>query len=70
MKQAKFDDANILNQECWQHCKSSEEKMASTPIKSTVRTVKPLLSLNNKECRRKVISLYKAWYRYIPIARK
>jgi NADH dehydrogenase (ubiquinone) 1 alpha subcomplex subunit 6 len=35
-------------------------------VKSTTRQVKPLLSLDKVEARRRVINLYKAWYRQIP----
>ncbi|XP_011308894.1 NADH dehydrogenase [ubiquinone] 1 alpha subcomplex subunit 6 [Fopius arisanus] len=31
-----------------------------------VRQVRPLLSVNNKEAHRRVINLYRAWYRQIP----
>ncbi|CAN7948504.1 unnamed protein product, partial [Ixodes pacificus] len=41
-------------------------KMASNLVKSTARTVKPLLSLDQGEARRRVLNLYKAWYRQMP----
>lgn len=30
------------------------------------RQVKPILSVDNTEARRRVLNLYKAWYRQIP----
>ncbi|THK33000.1 NADH dehydrogenase [ubiquinone] 1 alpha subcomplex subunit 6 [Diachasma alloeum] len=38
----------------------------ATPAKAAVRQVQPLLSRNNKEAHRRVINLYRAWYRQIP----
>ncbi|KAM7311094.1 NADH-ubiquinone oxidoreductase [Ixodes scapularis] len=40
--------------------------MASNLVKSTARTVKPLLSLDQGEARRRALNLYKAWYRQMP----
>ncbi|KAH7950322.1 hypothetical protein HPB49_022409 [Dermacentor silvarum] len=40
--------------------------MASNLVKSTARTVKPLLSLDQSEAKRRALNLYKAWYRQIP----
>ncbi|KAL3216004.1 hypothetical protein MRX96_033191 [Rhipicephalus microplus] len=40
--------------------------MASNLVKSTARTVKPLLSLDQSEARRRALNLYKAWYRQMP----
>ncbi|CAN8030454.1 unnamed protein product [Ixodes persulcatus] len=40
--------------------------MASNLLKPTARTVKPLLSLDQGEARRRVLNLYKAWYRQMP----
>jgi hypothetical protein len=44
-------------------------KMASTAgtvIKSGVKQVRPLLSVDNAEARKRVLNLYKAWYRQVP----
>ncbi|XP_014243973.1 NADH dehydrogenase [ubiquinone] 1 alpha subcomplex subunit 6 [Cimex lectularius] len=40
----------------------------STPkvVSHAVKQVKPLLSLDHGEARRRVLNLYKAWYRQIP----
>ncbi|KAG7197429.1 hypothetical protein KM043_013287 [Ampulex compressa] len=38
----------------------------ATPARTTVKQVKPLLSLSKDEAHRRVLSLYKAWYRQIP----
>lgn len=38
--------------------------------KSFARQVKPLLSLDYAESQRRVRSLYKAWYRQVPIIGK
>jgi len=46
------------------------EKMASNAGKVAVRQVKPLLSLDKSEAKRRVLNLYKAWYRHIPYACK
>lgn len=35
-------------------------------IKVVGRQVKPLLSLDKTEARRRVLNLYKAWYRQLP----
>ncbi|XP_064116207.1 NADH dehydrogenase [ubiquinone] 1 alpha subcomplex subunit 6 [Macrobrachium rosenbergii] len=41
--------------------------MASSRVARTVaRQVKPLLSVDQGEARRRVLNLYKAWYRQIP----
>ncbi|XP_057320791.1 NADH dehydrogenase [ubiquinone] 1 alpha subcomplex subunit 6 [Microplitis mediator] len=37
----------------------------STPVRA-VRQVKPVLSLNKAEAHRRVLNLYRAWYRQIP----
>lgn len=39
-------------------------------VKSATRQVKPLLSLDKLEARRRVLNLYKAWYRQIPYVGK
>ncbi|XP_051156975.1 NADH dehydrogenase [ubiquinone] 1 alpha subcomplex subunit 6 [Leptopilina boulardi] len=39
--------------------------MASS-VQSVTRQVKPILSINNEQARRRVIQLYKTWYRQIP----
>lgn len=38
----------------------------ATPARAAVRQVRPILSLNKDDARRKVINLYKAWYRQVP----
>ncbi|KOX68416.1 NADH dehydrogenase [ubiquinone] 1 alpha subcomplex subunit 6 [Melipona quadrifasciata] len=38
----------------------------ATPVTSGLKQVKPILSLTHIEARRKVITLYKTWYRQIP----
>ncbi|XP_058794299.1 NADH dehydrogenase [ubiquinone] 1 alpha subcomplex subunit 6 [Phymastichus coffea] len=38
----------------------------ASPIQSATRQVKPLLSLNQVEAKRRVFNLYKAWIRQIP----
>ncbi|KAK9503471.1 hypothetical protein O3M35_010017 [Rhynocoris fuscipes] len=35
-------------------------------VSSAVRHVKPILSVDRNEARRRVLNLYKAWYRQIP----
>ncbi|XP_050304832.1 NADH dehydrogenase [ubiquinone] 1 alpha subcomplex subunit 6-like [Anthonomus grandis grandis] len=35
-------------------------------VRSTVKQVKPILSLDKEEARKRVLTLYKAWYRQIP----
>ncbi|ELU16794.1 hypothetical protein CAPTEDRAFT_158903 [Capitella teleta] len=40
--------------------------MASNAVRQTARHVKPILSLDKDEARRRVLNLYKAWYRQIP----
>ncbi|XP_057369188.1 NADH dehydrogenase [ubiquinone] 1 alpha subcomplex subunit 6-like [Daphnia carinata] len=43
--------------------------MASTAgnvIKTGVKQVRPLLSVDNAEARKRVLNLYKAWYRQVP----
>ncbi|KAK7074682.1 NADH dehydrogenase 1 alpha subcomplex subunit 6 ndufa6 [Halocaridina rubra] len=40
--------------------------MASRVAKATARQVKPLLSIDQSEARKRVLNLYKAWYRQIP----
>ncbi|KAH9513070.1 NADH dehydrogenase 1 alpha subcomplex subunit 6 ndufa6 [Bulinus truncatus] len=39
-------------------------------VQQGVKQVKPLLSLDRTEARRRVLNLYKAWYRQIPYAVK
>lgn len=41
--------------------------MASQTVRSGARQVKPLLSLDNEEARKRALNLYKAWYRQIPL---
>lgn len=41
--------------------------MAGTaPVKRVIQQVRPILSVNRDEARRRVLSLYKAWFRTIP----
>jgi NADH dehydrogenase (ubiquinone) 1 alpha subcomplex subunit 6 len=40
--------------------------MASKLVRLGARQVKPILSVDNSEARRRVLNLYKAWYRQIP----
>lgn len=47
-----------------------EKNMATSAGKIAVRQVKPLLSVDKGEARRRVVTLYKAWYRQIPYIRK
>lgn len=35
-------------------------------VRKTVQQVRPILSVDSEEARRRVLSLYKAWYRQIP----
>ncbi|XP_043474620.1 NADH dehydrogenase [ubiquinone] 1 alpha subcomplex subunit 6 [Leptopilina heterotoma] len=39
--------------------------MASS-VQTVARQVKPILSINDEQARRRVIQLYKTWYRQIP----
>merc|ERR1712002_162959 len=41
-------------------------KMASRVARTAARQVKPLLSVDQGEARRRVLNLYRAWYRQIP----
>ncbi|KAI4500630.1 hypothetical protein M0802_004222 [Mischocyttarus mexicanus] len=41
--------------------------MASSSVTKVSRTVRPLLSSNHAEARRRVLALYKAWCRQVPI---
>lgn len=36
----------------------------------TIQQVRPVLSVNKEEARRRVLNLYKAWYRKIPFIGK
>lgn len=40
--------------------------MSSQAVKRVVREVKPLLSLDREEARKRVLNLYKAWHRQLP----
>ncbi|CAG9834161.1 unnamed protein product [Diabrotica balteata] len=40
--------------------------MASQAIRRSVKEVKPILSLDREEARKRVLNLYKAWYRQLP----
>ena len=42
----------------------------ATPTRGAVRQVKPLLSLDHAEAKRRVLNLYRAWYRQVPYIRK
>ncbi len=39
---------------------------AAGSLSKGVKQVRPLLSLDNAEARKRVLNLYKAWYRQIP----
>lgn len=39
---------------------------AREAMKLAQKTVKPVLSLNAAEARRRVLSLYRVWYRQVP----
>lgn len=39
---------------------------AKEPVKRIIQQVRPILSTDREEARRRVVSLYKAWYRTIP----
>ncbi|KAK0080353.1 hypothetical protein PV325_014093 [Microctonus aethiopoides] len=38
----------------------------ATPVRVAVRQVRPVLSLTKNEAHRRVLNLYRAWYRQIP----
>ncbi|KAK7112724.1 NADH dehydrogenase [ubiquinone] 1 alpha subcomplex subunit 6-like [Littorina saxatilis] len=40
--------------------------MASRAVQQGFKQVKPILSTNHHEAKRRVLNLYKAWYRQIP----
>lgn len=40
--------------------------MASKAVRQGLKQVKPILSTNRDEAKRRVLNLYKAWYRQIP----
>ncbi|KAJ8917681.1 hypothetical protein NQ315_005128 [Exocentrus adspersus] len=40
--------------------------MASQAVKRTIKEVKPILSVDREEARKRVLNLYKAWYRQLP----
>ncbi|KAK7493278.1 hypothetical protein BaRGS_00015404 [Batillaria attramentaria] len=40
--------------------------MAGRAIQQGVKQVKPILSTNHAEAKRRVLNLYKAWYRHVP----
>lgn len=44
--------------------------MASETTKKVFKEVRPILSLDRHEAKRRVINLYKAWYRQIPFIGK
>lgn len=35
-------------------------------VKRTIQQVRPILSIDKEEARKRVLNLYKAWYRQIP----
>lgn len=43
---------------------------AKEPVKRVIQQVRPILSLDRDEARRRVLNLYKAWYRTIPFIGK
>lgn len=43
---------------------------AKEPVKRVIQQVRPLLSMDREEARRRVLNLYKAWYRTIPFIGK
>lgn len=40
--------------------------MASQSVRAAVKQVKPILSVDRAEARKRVLNLYKAWYRQLP----
>lgn len=40
--------------------------MATTPAKRVIQQVRPILSIDRDEARRRVFNLYKAWHRTLP----
>ena len=44
--------------------------MSTKVARSTVQQIKPLLSSNKEDAKERVLKLYKAWYRQIPIMSK
>ncbi|CAG9760641.1 unnamed protein product [Ceutorhynchus assimilis] len=40
--------------------------MAQQTVRQTIKQVKPILSLDKEEARKRVVSLYKAWFRQLP----
>ena len=45
-------------------------EMSTKVARSTVQQIKPLLSSNKEDAKERVLKLYKAWYRQIPIMSK
>jgi hypothetical protein len=39
---------------------------AKEPVKRVIQQVRPILSVDRDEARRRVLSLYKAWFRTVP----
>ena len=39
-------------------------------VKRTLQQVRPILSVDKPEARRRVLNLYRAWYRHIPYVGK
>lgn len=46
--------------------KSNQKMSARQAIQVGSKTVRPVLSLTQGEAKRRVLNLYKAWYRQIP----
>ncbi|XP_066138493.1 NADH dehydrogenase [ubiquinone] 1 alpha subcomplex subunit 6 [Euwallacea fornicatus] len=40
--------------------------MAQQTVRQTLKQVKPILSLDKEEARKRALNLYKAWYRQLP----
>ncbi|XP_018568423.1 NADH dehydrogenase [ubiquinone] 1 alpha subcomplex subunit 6 [Anoplophora glabripennis] len=40
--------------------------MSSQAVRTVVKEVKPILSLDHEEARKRVLNLYKAWHRQLP----
>jgi hypothetical protein len=66
----KFRSANVARREedrftvvCWQFKMASA---ASGSLAKGLKQVRPILSVDNAEARKRVLNLYKAWYRQIP----
>lgn len=40
--------------------------MSSQTVRRTIKEVKPILSLDYEEARKRALNLYKAWHRQLP----